>query len=196
MTGTRSGKSVPAPGDGRARFVAMLRAVNVGNHNRISMRQLADLATDLGHTDAVTHLQSGNLVFLPAVPREEDVSQGLAAKLAELGLDQVDVLVRSADQMATVARANPLGGDPGGWHVTFLAAPPDAARLSALDPASGEPDRFLVVGREVYLRCSGRYSDSKLTNSFFERKLGVRATTRNWATLTRLAELAQPAAGV
>jgi uncharacterized protein (DUF1697 family) len=172
----------------------MLRAVNLGAHNRISMRQLADLAADLGHTEVVTHLQSGNLVFLPAIPREEEVSRGLAAKLAELGLDQVDVLVRSADQMATVARTNPLGGDPGGWHVSFLTTPPDAARLSALDPASGEPDRFLVVGREVYLRCSGRYSDSKLTNSFLERKLGVRATTRNWATVTRLAEMAQPAA--
>ena len=196
MTAPRSRKSVPAPGERRLRFVAVLRAVNLGTHNRISMRQLADLAADLGHTEVVTHLQSGNLVFLPAVPHEEEVSRGLAAKLAELGLDQVDVVVRSADQMSTVARTNPLGGDPGAWHVTFLTARPDAARLSALDPASGEPDRFLVVGREVYLCCSGRYSDSKLTNAFRERKLGVRATTRNWATVTRLAELAQPAAEV
>ncbi len=168
----------------------MLRAVNVGGRNRLSMRALKDLATDLGHREVVTHLQSGNLVFVPAEPVEAEIARGLAAGLARLRLEQVDVVVRSADQMAAVAHANPLGGDPGGWHVTFLAAPPDPGRLAALDPSPGAPDRFLVLGREVYLRCAGRYSDSKLSNSFFERWLGARATTRNWATVTRLAELA------
>lgn len=173
----------------------MLRAVNVGGRNRLPMRQLAELAADLGHSEVVTHLQSGNLVFVPASPHPEEVAGGLALRLAQLGLEEVDVLVRSADQMAAVARTNPLGGDPWGWHVTFLAARPDAARLAALDSNSGQPDRFLVAGREVYLRCAGRYSDSQLTNSFFERRLRVWATTRNWATVTRLAELAQPAPG-
>ncbi len=170
--------------------MAMLRAINVGGRNRLSMRVLAELATGLGHREVVTHLQSGNLVFVPAVPSEEEVSQELAAHLSELGLSQVDVMVRSADEMATVARTNPLGGDPQGWHVTFLQEPPDPVRLAALDPLKGAPDRFRVVGRDVYLSCAGRYSDSVLTNSFLERRLGVRATTRNWATVMRLAELA------
>jgi uncharacterized protein (DUF1697 family) len=174
--------------------VAMLRAINVGGRNRLSMRVLADLATGLGHREVVTHLQSGNLVFVPAVPSEEEVSRELAAHLSELGLSQVDVMVRSADEMATVARTNPLGGDPQGWHVTFLSEPPDPVRLAALDPLKGAPDRFLVVGRDVYLTCAGRYSDSVLTNSFLERRLGVRATTRNWATVMRLAELARASA--
>jgi uncharacterized protein (DUF1697 family) len=186
--------SLPTPLEGGPRFVAMLRAINVGGRNRLSMRVLADLATGLGHREVVTHLQSGNLVFVPAVPSEEEVSRELAAHLSELGLSQVDVMVRSADEMATVARTNPLGGDPQGWHVTFLSEPPDPVRLAALDPLKGAPDRFLVVGRDVYLTCAGRYSDSVLTNSFLERRLGVRATTRNWATVMRLAELARASA--
>ncbi len=182
--------SVPSPPAGRARFVAMLRAINVGGRNRLSMRVLADLATGLGHHEVVTHLQSGNLVFVPARPSEDEVARELTSRLRELGLDLVDVMVRSADEMAALARTNPLGGDPQGWHVTFLAEPPDPSRLAGLDPLTGAPDRFLVVGREVYLGCSGRYSDSRLSNAFLERRLGVRATTRNWATVTRLAELA------
>ncbi len=182
--------SVPAPRGGRPRFVAMLRAVNVGGHNRLSMRALEGLARDLGHREVVTHLQSGNLVFVPAEPVEAEIVRGLASGLAGLHLEQVDVVVRSADQMAALAHDNPLGGDPSGWHVTFLAAPPDPGRIAALDPKAGAPDRFRVLGREVYLGCAGRYSDSKLSNSFLERRLGTRATTRNWATVTRLAELA------
>ena len=188
--------SLPSPPEGGARFVAMLRAINVGGRNRLSMRVLADLAAGLGHREVVTHLQSGNVVFVPAVPSEEEISRELASRLSELGMSKVDVMVRSGDEMATVARANPLGGDPQGWHVTFLAEPPDPARLAALDPLTGAPDRLLVAGRDVYLSCAGRYSDSVLTNSFLERRLGVRATTRNWATVTRLAELARAPASI
>ena len=182
--------SVPGPVSQRSRYVALLRAVNVGGRNRLSMGSLAALATGLGHLEVATHLQSGNLIFVAAGLDEGEIAGGLRSGLTALGLDQVDVMLRSADEMAEVARANPLGGDPRGWHVTFLSAPPDRGRLAALDPRAGEPDRFLVAGREVYLSCAGRYSDSRLTNSYLERQLGVKGTTRNWATVTRLAELA------
>jgi len=52
------------------------------------------------------------------------------------------------------------------------------------------PDEFFIKGREVYLHCPGGYGKTKLSNSFFEKKLGVKTTTRNWNTVATLVDLA------
>jgi uncharacterized protein (DUF1697 family) len=79
--------------------------------------------------------------------------------------------------------------DPTKLHVTFLAENPARAKVSKLDPERAEPDEFRVVGRQVYLHCPNGYGRSKLTNAYFEKQLGVPATTRNWRTVTKLGEL-------
>ena len=82
------------------------------------------------------------------------------------------------------------GANEKSLHVTFLDKKPKQAFVKALDPASSPPDELRVVGREVYLLCPKGYGRSKLSNAFFEKRLGVVATTRNWRTVRTLAELA------
>jgi len=77
--------------------------------------------------------------------------------------------------------------------VTFLAGVPDRDRWDALaaDAARFAPDACRLVGSDVHLHVpGGRYSDTKLQNAYFEKKLGVTATTRNWKTVGVLAEMA------
>jgi uncharacterized protein (DUF1697 family) len=74
--------------------------------------------------------------------------------------------------------------------VTFLADRPAAGALASIDPSAYGTDEFAVVGREIYLHTPGGYGRTKLNNTFWERKLNVAATTRNWNTVTRLLELA------
>jgi uncharacterized protein (DUF1697 family) len=61
--------------------------------------------------------------------------------------------------------------------------------VRTLDPKAFEPDDFRVTGRHVYLHAPNGYGGSKLSNAYFEKQLGVVATTRNWKTVTALAEL-------
>jgi uncharacterized protein (DUF1697 family) len=68
---------------------------------------------------------------------------------------------------------------------------PPAARVKELDPERSPGDEFAVVGREVYLHTPNGYGVSKLSNAYFEKKLGVAGTSRNWNTVTALAELAR-----
>ena len=104
-----------------------------------------------------------------------------------------DDVVRTRDEMARVVEHSPFAGrgsDPAALHVTFLAAEPDPETVGRLEvPASGD-DEFEVIGREVYLHCPNGYGRSKLDNAFWERRLQVPATTRNWRTVTKLVELA------
>ena len=155
------------------------------------MVDLRRVLEQVGADGVVTHLQSGNAVFeSPATPAT--LERRLARALAEeLGLS-VEVLVRTRAELGRIVRANPFAkaeNDPLKLHVTFLAAKPTRARAAALPEGEGR-DRLRLVGREVYLHTPDGYGRSKLSNAFLERRLNVAGTTRNWRTVTALAELA------
>ncbi len=179
-------------GSNRKRYVALLRGINLGGHNRVSMPDLRALFGSLGAEDVATHVQSGNVIF------KSDKGAGKLTEAIEkrirrdLGLS-VTVLLRTQPQLAKVVAGNPFaedGKEPTKLHVTFLAEKPVLARARELDPERAAPDEFHVVGQEIYLHCPNGYGRSKLTNAYFEKHLGVAATTRNWRTVTKLAELA------
>jgi uncharacterized protein (DUF1697 family) len=172
-------------------YVALLRGINLGQRNKVSMADLRELFTSLGAEDVATYVQSGNVVFRSGERPEVLVSAVEGRLERDLGLS-VAVLLRTHAEMARVVSGTPFGRgeyDPAKLHVTFLAERPDRARVAKLDPKAAEHDEFRVVGKEVHLYCPQGYGRSKLTNAYFEKQLGVAATTRNWKTVTSLAEL-------
>ena len=82
------------------------------------------------------------------------------------------------------------GANLSGLHVTFLSEAPAPERAARLAAPEREPAELVLAGREVYLRCPDGYGRTKLNNAFFERRLALPATTRNWRTVTALRELA------
>jgi uncharacterized protein (DUF1697 family) len=172
--------------------VALLRGINLGARNKISMADLRALFEALGHDEVATHLQSGNVVFKSAGGKPADLIRAIEKRIkSDLGLD-VTVLLRSKAQLAKVAAGNSFAArekDPAKLHVTFLAETPARSRVRDLAPDPGGSEEFRIAGREVYLHYPDGYGRSKLSNAWFEKQLGVAATTRNWRTVTKLAEL-------
>lgn len=174
-------------------YIAMLRGINVSGQNKIKMDDLRTLMAGLGHTNINTYIQSGNVIF--ASPNDE--CSDLASEIerciaADFGLT-VTVLLRTQDELAGIIENNPfprLDMDPAHLHVTFLADVPDQALLDHINVPSASPDEYRIQGREVYLYCPHGYGRTKLTNAFWERRLRVAATTRNWNTVTKLLALA------
>jgi uncharacterized protein (DUF1697 family) len=76
-------------------------------------------------------------------------------------------------------------------HVTFLTRPPVKTALKNLEALPASPDRFRLIGREIYLYCPDGYGKTKLSNNAFEKRLSVAATTRNWRATTVLGEMAR-----
>jgi|1186.fasta_scaffold129521_2 uncharacterized protein (DUF1697 family) len=173
-------------------YVAMLRGVNVGAHNRIKMPALAQLFSDIGHTDVVTYIQSGNVVFKSRAGAAA-VTRTIEQRIADdLGCD-VAVLLRTKDELARIVRTNPFLGkhnDPAQLHVTFLAEKPAATLVRAVNEYDAGNDAFVVQGRDVFLHTPGGYGKTKINNGFFEQRLKAVATTRNWKSVTKLLELA------
>jgi uncharacterized protein (DUF1697 family) len=176
----------------RTTYAALLRGVNLGAHNKISMPALRELFAELDCEDVATYVQSGNVVF---------TSRRGAARLRRMIEDALErefgirpaVLLRTEAELRKLVAANPYADrvdDPRRLHVIFLDAPPDRGHVRALDGDEFAPDEFRLVGRDVFAFYPRGYARTKLTNAAFEKRLGVTATSRNWRTVTKLAELA------
>jgi uncharacterized protein (DUF1697 family) len=173
-------------------YVALLRGINVGAHNRISMPDLRELVTATGAEDVRTYVQSGNVVFRSS---SKPAAAGKAIEAAikkEVGLD-VAVMVRTGKELAKVLEGNPFPdqSDHKRLLVMFLGGKPKAASIKQLAEATATAsEEFEVVGHEVYMHYPDGYGRSKLGGMFVEKKLGVPGTARNWRSVTTLAEMA------
>lgn len=174
------------------RYVALLRGINLGGRARIGMGDLRQLFTDLGHADVTTYLQSGNVVFTSTDGEPSRLARDIEQRISS-DLDvATTILLRTADDLARVVAASPYASrepDLTKLHVTFLLDTPADARTARITAPSGESAEFWLAGREAYLHCPDGYGRTKLNNAFFERHLGVAATTRNWRTVTKLHDL-------
>jgi uncharacterized protein (DUF1697 family) len=174
-------------------YVALLRAVNVGSHNRVPMATLRGALVDGGIADATTYIQTGNVVFTSRARTSKAAGADIEKILrAELGLN-VDVMARSASEMKKLLGTNPFkrrGADLKTLHVGFLKARPTAAAAKALSALTFEPEEHALKGTELYLRYPGGMGRTKMTPSRLERALATPITARNWAVVTKLCELA------
>lgn len=176
----------------RQTYAALLRGVNLGSHNKVAMPALRKLVEELDCENVATYLQSGNVVF--ASRRSAPVlRKALEVALeGELGIRSA-VLLRTKAELGKLVAANPyadLVDDPRRLHVIFLDAPPDRARVGRFERADFAPDEFHLVGRDVFAFYPNGYGRTKLTNAAVEKYLGVTATSRNWRTVTAVADLA------
>lgn len=175
------------------RYVALLRGINVGGRVKIPMERLRRLFVDLGHTDARTYIQSGNVIFT-GPSKSAGLREGLEEAIAAgFGLD-VSVLLRTGAELDEVLAGNPFlrrKADPSTLHVVFLDSKPARSRVEGIDAGRFAPDEFVVAGREIYVSYPNGMGRSKLSHALFERQLGRTATARSWKTVTKLAELAK-----
>ncbi|HVP63905.1 MAG TPA: DUF1697 domain-containing protein [candidate division Zixibacteria bacterium] len=173
-------------------YVALMRGINVGGKNKLPMKDLAAIFTGLGCRNVRTYIQSGNVVFdAPASVARKLASQIAANISKQFGLT-VPVVLRDREEMARVITGNPFlaaGLDEKWLHVMFLADRPTANAVAELDHNRSAPDEFQVVGREIYLHLPNGAGNSKLTNVYFDSKLGTISTARNWATTLALFEM-------
>jgi uncharacterized protein (DUF1697 family) len=156
------------------------------------MDHLKELFAGLGLTGVTTYLQSGNVVFESTARGVQRLSRSIESQIAlELGME-VAVMLRSGRELEAVKASNPLARrtkDATQLHVTFLATEADPSNVAKLRERSRGADEFVVTGREIFLLCPDGYGRTRLNNTFFEERLGVRATTRNWRTVLKLVEM-------
>lgn len=175
-------------------FISILRGINVSGQKKILMADLKSLYESQKFSDVSTYIQSGNVSFktnekLSDVQLAQKIEKAIYKKYSF----EVPVIIRNEDELIKITSSNPFlkekSIDIKKLHVTFLSQIPDNAEIKNITEVDYSPDRFIITGKEIYLHIPESYGETKLSNNFFEKKLKVKATTRNWNTVNQLLEM-------
>ena len=175
-------------------FVVLLRGVNVGGANRLTMAALQAAFTDAGGRKVETLLQSGYVVFDAPANSGEAVAARARASLARVLDIDAPIVLRDGEGWLRLVADNPFlvaGASSDMLHVACRSAAPSAERIAQLESDRSPPDAFVVGGAEVYLSLPNGVARSKLSNAWLDARLGVISTMRNWRTVTKLAAMVE-----
>jgi uncharacterized protein (DUF1697 family) len=171
------------------RWVALLRAVNLGPRNKVAMAELRRVLETRGCDGVRTYIQSGNVVFDARRRSRPSLRNELEEAITEeLGV-AATVVLRTDAELASIVAADPFDGTTP-TSVTFLAERPPRAAVRRLHERDISPDRCVVVGSDVFLYLPNGVQGARISGAALERGLGVEGTNRGWRTVVRLAELA------
>jgi len=176
------------------KYIAILRGINVGGKHKILMADLRLLIESLGFSNVKTYIQSGNLIF--------EAKKGLVILDMELLIENailnqygfvVPIIIRTTKELRQIFDSNLFikDNDITQLCVTFLKKKPSYEDTIKTNLYKFDDGEFNIVNKEIFICFKGKYHKSKLTNNFFEKKLQVSATTRNWRTISKLVELSK-----
>lgn len=166
-------------------YVALLRGINVGGNRRIKMEALKEMFYELDAKDVRTYIQSGNVVFLHSEIDSDQLADKISKRIKKYFGLEVPILIKTQRQWKQIVLNNPYPKQTIHLHVTFLSELVN----HTFDEELFLPDEFSLQGDIVYLVCPKGYSNTKLNNTFFEKKLKVVATTRNWKSINEILNL-------
>ena len=171
--------------------IAILRGINVGGKRKILMKDLKSLCLSLGLKEVTTYIQSGNIVF-SSDQSNQDIAIAIETAIFDAYGFEVPVIVFSGEYLKNAVENNPFVNEEdvsvSQLHLTFLKTTPDLEFVNNLKELKSTEDQFKIIDTQVYIKCQGKYHQSKYSNNFFEKHLKVGATTRNWKTVLKLLE--------
>jgi|WetSurMetagenome_2_1015567.scaffolds.fasta_scaffold524616_2 uncharacterized protein (DUF1697 family) len=170
------------------RYIAFLRAVNVGGTTIIKMSDLKRMFESFGLENVETFIQTGNVIFDADESKASVLEQKIERQLADAYGKQIRLFVRTTREVSTMVKSCPFTPHDGETiYVAILEKKPDKKNMDALLAFRSDADDFAIIGKEVFNLRRDRDA-SVFSNNFVEKILGVAGTTRNLTTMKKLAE--------
>lgn len=178
-------------------YISFLRSVNIAGHNLIKMTELSELFKKMGFSDVKTYIQSGNIIFsISDDLTSSDLSDNLEKAILGRFSLQIHVMTRTTRELSEMFSNNPYlkepDFDPSKSAVLFLHEEPSDAQIQKVKDINYPPDRFKIIGKEIFIYCPNGFGRTKIYTNFFEKKMGVIGTGRNWKTVTTVLNLITP----
>jgi uncharacterized protein (DUF1697 family) len=177
-------------------YISFLRGVNMTGHNSIKMTDLSALYVNLGLKDAETFIQSGNVIFNDVGDiTPSALSLNIEKAILKRFNYKVPVMIRTNQELIDLFSSNPFLGetnfDPAKMAVIFLHESPTETQIQKVANIDYPPDKFKINDREIFIYCPNGFGRTKLYTNFFEKKMGVIGTARNWKTITTILNIAE-----
>lgn len=176
-------------------YIALLRGINVSGHKKIKMAELKESLESLSFSDVVTYIQSGNIVFKSVDNSTKSLQNKIHEKILKDFGFEVPVLIKTPKELKHALDNNPFEKDdtydPKLFAVVFLKEKPTIENIAKLETYDYSPEEYVLDNKIIYYYAANGAGNAKMNNNFFENKLKVQATSRNWRTTHKLVELSQ-----
>ena len=175
-------------------YISLLRGINVGGQKKILMADLKALYESAGFKNVTTYVQSGNVVFESPEKSCAELEKKIENAILKKYGFEVSTIIRDTNSFKKVIGNNPYSDiskkDPVLPYVIFLKDLPGSSSIKDIEIPKDEKGEFKIIGSEIYLNPVSSYGRTKLNNVFFEKKLKVSSTARNWKTVMALFKVA------
>ena len=177
-------------------LISFFRGVNMTGHHSMKMADLSKLFCQIGFCENQTYIQSGNVIFRADAQADRNEIAGRITQdvFKNFGYN-IPVMIRDIDDLKQLAKSNPYldlkDFDPSKMAVIFLLYPPTEAAIEKMKNISYPPDQYHISDREILTWCPNGFGKTKLYTNFFEHKMGVIGTARNWKTVTTILKMAE-----
>ena len=176
------------------KYIILLRGINVSGKNKLKMADLRAMLAGMNFANIQTYIQSGNIILEAKEIPNSKLAERIKNQIKTTFDYDVPTLALRVGEWREIFEHNPFlqkrNEEITKLHLTILAELPENELVDTIKDFQHKADEFQISGKNIYLFCPDGYGRTKLTNNFFERKLKVSATTRNWKTVTKLMELA------
>lgn len=163
-------------------YVALLRAVNVAGTGKLPMTELRRMGEECGFRSVATFIASGNLLFASELT-EDEVRSCLHERIAAFFGKPVPVFVRSASEIAELARRNPFTDDkPSRVMAHVIDEVPRAEMLAEARDLNGE--RLALGARAIYVSYGEGIGSTRLKLPALKQ-----GTARNMNSVAKIASL-------
>ncbi|MFZ1291554.1 MAG: DUF1697 domain-containing protein [Melioribacteraceae bacterium] len=174
-------------------YIALLRGINVSGQKLIKMADLKQFLAELNFENIITYIQSGNIIFKSRISDKHKLEKLISKKINEHYGFEVEVLIKTPNELEYILLNNSFikqNKDPKRNYITFLFSKPLNENVEKLSKIDHMPEEYIIDEKNVFFFSPNSYGNAKMNNNYFEKKLKVFATTRNWQTVNKLFELA------
>jgi uncharacterized protein (DUF1697 family) len=172
-----------------AKWIALLRGINVGGHNKVPMAALRDLCDGLGWKEVETFIQSGNVVFEAAgtpAKLEAAVEEALGKRFGF----RPAAIIRSSASWSKLLDANPFAAEaaaePAKVMVALSKQKLTSGAAAAIEAKAAAGEKVREAGGALWFHYPEGAGRSKIAPAAIDKAAGSPVTARNWRTALAL----------
>lgn len=173
-------------------YIALLRGINVGGHKKVPMVQLRELLSNSGLLNVKTYIQSGNVIFQSINDDSKELEKTIQNSILDHFGFKVPVLVRTRTELLTIFNNCPFSDEKKSEsYFVMLSDVPDEMLVNEASQKTYPDDDYVILNDCIYLFCAKGYGRAKFNLNYFEKKLNIHATARNYKTMVKLLALSE-----
>ncbi len=171
------------------KYIALLRGINVGGHKKFTKAQQLEMLSSLGYENTNVYLHTGNWFFETSENKEEitqNISEAIQIKFGW----ELPILVLTPSEIENILENCPFSEEKKvKSYFVILSEKPSDRLLKEVSSIQYPNEEIIIIDNCIYFYASKGYGRTKFNMNTFEKKLNVKATSRNYRTMTKLLEL-------